>query len=67
MTSRRPIRLEVLVEDIEADIIDSWGLMNDMPNRASAMRELVRRGLSEEGTSTPLGGIRGVVHSPQTR
>jgi hypothetical protein len=58
-----------MVDDVELDVIDSWRFLNDMPSRASAMRELIRRGLAEEGFEPGhLGGVVsekcGVVHSP---
>ena len=47
MTRERNIQLQILVDEMELDVLDSWRFMTGMPSRASAMRELIRRGLQE--------------------
>ena len=68
MTREQAIRLTIVLEDIELDIIDSWRFLNGMPSRQAAMRELIRLGLKEEGLKfADVGGALQnyrVVHSP---
>ncbi len=69
MTRKQTIRLQIMLEDIELDVIDSWRFLNDMPSRGAAIRELIHRGLTEEGFKSAQGGVSeryGIVHSPQT-
>ena len=66
----RDKRLQFMLDDVELEALESWRFKTRMPNRASAMRELIRRGLAEEDfNSAHMGGASekyGVVHSPQT-
>jgi len=45
----RPERLQVMLNPAEVKMIDSWRFLKRMPSRASAVRELLKRGLVAEG------------------
>src|SRR5215217_8296807 len=45
----RPDRLQVMLNSAELKMIDNWRFLKRMPSRASAVRELLKRGLSAEG------------------
>ena len=42
-------RLQIMLTAEELRTVDSWRFAKRMPSRASAIRELLRRGLSAEG------------------
>ena len=42
-------RLQIMLTDEELDALDTWRFQKRMPSRASAVRELLRRGLAAEG------------------
>jgi hypothetical protein len=42
-------RLQIMLSPSELRIIDTWRFMKRMPSRASAIRELLKRGLAAEG------------------
>lgn len=42
-------RLQIMLTQEELTIIDSWRFSRRMPSRASAIRELLKRGLAAEG------------------
>ena len=42
-------RLQIMLTDEELRVLDDWRFERRMPSRASAVRELLRRGLSAEG------------------
>ncbi|MDE2363286.1 MAG: hypothetical protein KGM42_11460 [Hyphomicrobiales bacterium] len=42
-------RLQIMLTKEELTAIDSWRFSHHMPSRASAVRELLRRGLGAEG------------------
>jgi hypothetical protein len=42
-------RLQVMLTDEELRLLDDWRFDKRMPSRASAVRELLRRGLASEG------------------
>ena len=48
-TQKRLERLQVMVSDDELRALDDFRFEKRMPSRASAVRELLRRGLSAEG------------------
>jgi hypothetical protein len=50
--SEQTVRLQVLLKPDELAAIDDFRYSNRMPNRAAAVRELLRRGLA----SFPTGG-----------
>jgi hypothetical protein len=45
----RDIRLQVMLKEDEMAAIEQWRFAKHMPSRASAIRELLRRGLEAEG------------------
>jgi hypothetical protein len=44
--SKRTIKLQLMLDPEELEIIDDWRFANRLPSRAAAIRELMRRGLS---------------------
>jgi hypothetical protein len=42
-------RLQIMLAEDELTAIDNWRFERRMPSRASAIRELLRRGLAAEG------------------
>lgn len=42
-------RLQIMLTDDELSAVDDWRFTARMPSRASAVRELLKRGLSAEG------------------
>lgn len=42
-------RLQVMLSESELTALDTWRFKTRMPSRASAIRELLRRGLVAEG------------------
>jgi hypothetical protein len=49
MTMGRGERLQIMLTDDELAAIDDWRFDRRMPSRASAIRELLKRGLIAEG------------------
>ena len=45
----RGTRLQIMLTDEELQALDNWRFDKRMPSRASAVRELLKRGLSAEG------------------
>ena len=45
----REIRLQIMIQPQELEAIEAWRFAAHMPSRASAVRELLRRGLMAEG------------------
>ena len=45
----REQRLQIMLTDDEFKAIDDWRFQKRMPSRASAVRELLKRGLAAEG------------------
>lgn len=72
--SRRE-RLQIMLSAEELRTIDDWRFKVQMPSRAAAIRELLRRGLSAEGfgvadrntRSSAFGVGNGAEHSHQPR
>jgi len=44
-------RLQIMVTDEELVVLDNWRFDKRMPSRASAVRELLKRGLAAEGVA----------------
>jgi len=42
-------RLQIMLTEDEVSAIDDWRFQKRMPSRASAIRELLKRGLAAEG------------------
>ena len=51
-------RLQVMLTGDELEALDNWRFAKRMPSRASAVRELLKRGLAAEGFSLVEGGSR---------
>ena len=45
----RPERLQIMLKPAELKLLDNWRFLKRMPSRASAVRELLKRGLVAEG------------------
>jgi hypothetical protein len=54
----RGARLQIMLADDELAALDDWRFARRMPSRASAVRELLKRGLAAEGVVIASG-----VHS----
>jgi hypothetical protein len=65
---RRGERLQIMLSDDELMAVDDWRFGARMPSRASAIRELLRRGLAAEGVAVAKQGEKskdyGVVDTP---
>jgi hypothetical protein len=42
-------RLQIMLNPVELKLVDNWRFLKRMPSRASAVRELLKRGLVAEG------------------
>ncbi|WP_119271647.1 hypothetical protein [Taklimakanibacter deserti] len=64
----RAIRLQIMLDDAEVAAIEDWRFRKRMPSRASAVREIIRRGLAAEGFILANAGHRssdyGVISTP---
>jgi hypothetical protein len=47
--SERDIRLQIMLQPEELQAIEDWRFSKRLPSRASAIRELIHRGLAGEG------------------
>lgn len=54
----REQRLQIMLTERELLAIDDWRFSKRIPTRASAVRELLKRGLAAEGFDTALAGER---------
>lgn len=51
-------RLQIMLTASELQLVDDWRFSRRMPSRASAVRELLRRGLIAEGFDIAENGAR---------
>jgi hypothetical protein len=51
-------RLQIMLTYEELKALDDWRFSRRMPSRASAVRELLRRGLAADGFASALAGER---------
>jgi hypothetical protein len=51
-------RLQIMLTPEELEALDNWRFQRRMPSRASAVRELLKRGLAAEGFNTADGGTK---------
>ena len=51
-------RLQIMLTDDELKALDDWRFKVRMPSRASAVRELLKRGLAAEGFVTATRGTK---------
>ena len=70
----REIRLQIMLKSAELKLVDNWRFLKRMPSRASAVRELLRRGLvaegfeqAEEGAHSKDFGLSSELTSPKKR
>ena len=49
---KRGERLQIMLMQGEIDALDDWRYQRQMPSRAAAIRELLKRGLAAEGFMT---------------
>lgn len=56
MANTREQRLQIMLTEHELAAIDDWRFERRMPTRASAVRELLKRGLAAEGFLTAKAG-----------
>ena len=63
----RETRLQIMLTEDELRALDDWRFKYRLPSRASAVRELLKKGLAVEGITLTGGGKRsaefGVVES----
>ncbi len=52
----REERLQIMLTDEELQALDDWRFSRRMPSRASAVRELLKRGLAAEGFALAKAG-----------
>ena len=66
---KRPERLQIMLTEDELRALDDWRFVRRMPSRASAIRELLKRGLAAEGIEVPNSRAKsreyGVIDSPK--
>ncbi|HVK79027.1 MAG TPA: hypothetical protein VM915_00310 [Verrucomicrobiae bacterium] len=53
-------RLQIMLSEEELRALDDWRFAKRMPSRASAVRELLRRGLAAEGFDLAQNGQKSV-------
>jgi len=51
-------RLQIMLTADELEALDNWRFSKRMPSRASAVRELLKRGLTAEGFDVADGGSK---------
>jgi hypothetical protein len=51
-------RLQIMLAGDELEALDNWRFEKRMPSRASAVRELLRRGLAGEGFKVAESGAK---------
>jgi hypothetical protein len=66
--TNRGERLQIMLTKQELEALDSWRFARRMPSRASAIRELLKRGLAAEGFVSAEPGLHsrdfGVTGAP---
>jgi hypothetical protein len=55
---KRGERLQIMLTDDELRAVDDWRFSARMPSRASAIRELLKRGLTAEGFNVADAGSK---------
>lgn len=54
----RAERLQIMLREDELKALDDWRFSRRMPSRASAIRELLKRGLAAEGSVSATSGMK---------
>lgn len=66
---QRGERLQIMLNEDELAAIDTWRFATRMPSRASAIRELLKRGLAAEGFASASAHTKsedfGVLNHPE--
>jgi len=57
-TRVRPERLQIMLDAQELEAVDDFRFKRRMPSRASAVRELLKRGLAAEGFDLATAGSK---------
>jgi hypothetical protein len=55
---QRGERLQIMLSHDELSALDEWRFVKRMPSRASAIRELLKRGLAAEGFASAKSGSK---------
>ena len=67
-SKHRSIRLQIMLDAAEVEALEDWRFRRRMPSRASAVREIIRRGLAAEGFELAATGLRsaefGIIDTP---
>jgi hypothetical protein len=58
VTRLRPERLQIMLDAEEVGAVDDFRFKKRMPSRASAVRELLKRGLAAEGFALAKAGSK---------
>ena len=68
MGRERFVRLQIMLNSDELHALEDWRFKTRMPSRASAVREIMRRGLAAEGFKVAKTGghseTYGVIDTP---
>ncbi len=68
MAAPRGERLQIMLTEEELVVLDDWRFSRRMPSRASAVRELLKRGLAAEGFALAEGHAKskhfGLIQQP---
>jgi hypothetical protein len=68
MGRERIVRLQIMLDSAELAALENWRFKTRMPSRASAVREIMRRGLAAEGFKVAnVGGSSdsyGIIDTP---
>ena len=51
-------RMQIMLTEAEVGALDDWRFAKRMPSRASAIRELLKRGLAADGFDTAVPGAQ---------
>ncbi len=62
MSRMRGERLQIMLSPEELTVLDDFRFKKRMPSRASAVRELLRRGLAAEGFALAVVGAKSVEY-----
>lgn len=54
----RGVRLQIMLTHEELEALDDWRFSARMPSRAAAIRELLKRGLTAEGSQSAQLGAK---------
>jgi hypothetical protein len=66
---QRDERLQIMLTQKELEALDTWRFAARMPSRASAIRELLKRGLAAEGFAQADGQMKSAdfsISGPKT-